>query len=45
MKEDTLDRFLDAASEAQSKGEYPGASFTLLDEDFGVSILGGGARA
>lgn len=45
MNEETLDRFLDAAREAQSRGEYPGASFTLLEEDFGVSMRGGGARA
>jgi hypothetical protein len=45
VKEDTLARFFDAAREAQSRGEKPGASFTLLEEDLGVSMRGGGARA
>jgi len=45
VKDGTLARFFDAAREAQSRGEKPGASFTLLPEDFGVSIRGGGARA
>lgn len=45
VKEATLARFFDAAREAQSRGEKPGASFTLLPEDLGVSMRGGGARA
>jgi hypothetical protein len=45
VKEDTFARFFDAAREAQSRGEKPGASFTLLEEDLGVSMRGGGARA
>ena len=45
VKEETLARFFDAAREAQSSGEKPGASFTLLPEDLGVSMRGGGARA
>lgn len=45
VNELTFDRFLEAARDAQSRGEKPGASFTLLEEDLGVSIRGGGARA
>jgi hypothetical protein len=45
VNEGTFARFLDAAREAQSRGEKPGASFTLLEEDLGVSMRGGGARA
>ena len=45
VKEGTLARFLDAARDAQSSGEKPRASFTLLEEDLGVSMRGGSARA